>query len=287
MVQTTSWGNIKPNQSSGSSQKNNDLFVKLGEGQTKIRLAGKQPAQVYILWIKGTRYIVPEKYVSRLENLGLKPRLYYAINCFDRSDTAAGEVKFRILEKGPSIFSAFSAYFNATGEDPGGMRGPDWVISGTIPPGKKPRDIRYTVTPVAPVPFSEEEIKLISLPDMVKKGKVDEEQWKKLPMNKRGPINFEKFYDEEKWSQKIEELLSRAAGLDEGMDTEDVETALDEANKQLNEENNKEASKKTESSIDDIIDSGSGSSSDDKPFDGDKSSEMSDEKFQDMLDSAF
>ena len=213
---TISWGEIQPISSRGSGSGGSNLFMRLGAGKHTVRLV-HQPVRFYVAWIKGKKYIVPPDMVSRLESLGVEPRLTYASNCFDRADTAEGITRLKILEKGTSVFSHFQNYFNEvkdtkTGEsvDPGGNSGPDWRVVVNVPPGADGvRRTKYDVIPLAPTPFSKEEIKLLA------RGKPEnKEQYKDAPLGEKGLIDLNAIYDEEKARQKLEPLLRGEAGLE-------------------------------------------------------------------------
>lgn len=216
------WGDVKTAKEgvSGSSS-SQDLYLKIGV-KNKIRLVGK-PHEVNIAWMNGKKYVVPENYVSRLENLGIKCRTNYAINIFDREDTANGVTRVKVLEKGTKIFSAFKAYFeefkddNGKNIDPGGVDGPDWIIKATIPAGKDKRNTEYQVMPLGKVPFNAKEIELI------RRCKLSDEEKKNFPLNERGPIDLAKLYDLDKASKVLDEVLSNSTSIKAGVDGDDLD----------------------------------------------------------------
>jgi len=198
------WGDVKTSKTSDSGAKTGELFLKLDSGKHKIRLVGK-PHEMWLCWINKKKYVVPESYISRLEHIGCKPRLHYAINVFDRADTEKGLTRLKILEKGTQVFQHFSTYFNELEIDPGSAKGPDWRIIVDVPSDK--RQTTYNALALGETPFTAKEIELLTRPK-----KMDEEELKKLPLGERGLIDLAKFYSEENAAKQLDEILSKATG---------------------------------------------------------------------------
>jgi len=218
-----SWNAISDKQkkakkkASGSS---GNLFMKLG-AKEQIRLVGK-PESVNVAWINGSKFIVPEDLVEKVqETEGVDVRVYYVSNIIDRNDE---KLRFKILEKGPGVFKPIIARFQDVKDDdgsdiePGGAKGGDWLIvkEGT---GKS---TSYNVSYMKETPFTQEEKELIAL---TKKVKEDPESYKELPLGEKGLIDLKRFYDQEKAREKLEEYFktkSLAGGeVDEEADTSD------------------------------------------------------------------
>jgi len=198
------WGDVKTSKTSGTGAKTGDLFLKLDAGRHRIRLVGK-PHEMWLVWINKKKYVVPESYISRLEHIGCKPRLHYAINVFDRADTDKGECKLKILEKGTQVFQFFSTYFNELEIDPGSAKGPDWKIIVDVPQDR--RQTEYKALAIGETPFTQEEITLLTRPK-----NMAEEDLKKLPLGERGLIDLAKFYNEENAAKQLDEILAKATG---------------------------------------------------------------------------
>lgn len=208
------WDSVKKSTKEGSGSRSGELFLKLSEGKHKIRLIGR-PHEIYLCWINKKKFLVPEKYISRLEHLGFKPRLHYAINVFDRSDTENGVYRVKILEKGTQLFQFFSTYYNELEVDPGGKKGPDWRIIVECPTTDK-RQTTYSALAVGEKPFTKEEIDLITRPKTM-----SEDELKKLPLGERGLIDLVKFYNEENAAKQLDEMLAKASGT--ASDSDDVD----------------------------------------------------------------
>ena len=132
---------------------------------------------------------------------GFLPGRRFAINVIDKTDLAKGETgELKVLEKGATVFKAFAAYKAATEIDPAGKDGPDFVITVKIPiKDGKPNKMKteYSVVPVAPAPFTEDEVKMLSkkqggvglwpLKDIYKPATAEklQELWDAVPEDKR------------------------------------------------------------------------------------------------------
>jgi hypothetical protein len=208
-----------------TGKSNTELFMKLDEGRHQIRLVGK-PYEVLLGWANGKKIVIPEKYIARLDSLGIKARLHYVINVFDRNDTKQGIYRTKLLEKGATIFANFKTYHDEIVDEsgkninPGGKNGPDWVINVEVPTVKGKKDKRgtkYNIVPLASTPFTAKEIEFLTRKDRVvdveegkeaPKGKISKIDFNKLPLNERGIVDLEKLYDPEVWGERIEKLLN-------------------------------------------------------------------------------
>lgn len=213
------------------------IFMKLGDGKHTIRLAGA-PKLLWLAWHDGKKYAVTKEMKERLESLHIAVRKYYAINCFDRADTAKGVTSFKIIEKGPKLFNEFKLYRDEFEVDPGSDKGPDFRIIVKVPEDKRRTD--YKAVALKSTPFSEAERELIA---RTKESRKDPEKFKSMPLGQRGLIDLDQFYKIEESTRKLEEIIAKAAGL------KPSSTIDDEDENQAQEE-----------SIDDIV--GGGSSSD-------------------------
>jgi len=128
---------------------------------------------------------------------GFVPGKRFAINVIDKTGLAEGEVgELKVLEKGPQVFKNFAGYKQATGVDPAGKDGPDFVMTVTVPmKDGKPNIMKteYSVIPVAPTPFTEAEKAMIKenglwpLKDIYKPTPTETIQklWDELPEDKK------------------------------------------------------------------------------------------------------
>jgi hypothetical protein len=217
--QTYSWGDIPEPSTPGSGKgKNSDLYMKLEPGEKyRIRIYGN-PVIRNFAWYNGVKYNVPNDLCEDFErHTGEKPRVYIITNIIDRNDTKNGKVRFKLLEKGTSVFATMKTYQEETGISPGGDRAPDFLIKAV--PGKERRNTKYEVMNFpGEAPFSEKEKELIDRPN-----KMSADELKKLPIGERGPIDLEAFYDMEKGRKKVMDLLD---GKED--DGEDVTELTDE-----------------------------------------------------------
>jgi|SaaInlV_165m_DNA_1040744.scaffolds.fasta_scaffold54432_1 hypothetical protein len=132
------------------------------KGQYQVRLIGKF-VKFHRWWSPFiTRIITHLSYKDQDKawNSGFWPRQTFAIHIFDRGDVTpecpTGTLK--ILEKGSSVFEAFSSWKKVNGENPAGKGGHDFVINVDWP-GSEKRQAKYTVVSMAkPSPFTEGEI---------------------------------------------------------------------------------------------------------------------------------
>jgi len=190
---------FKKQQSNGSVE-----FMKFEKGENRVRLVGA-PKQVYIAWVAGKKYIVPKNQVVKVESLGITVRENMAINVIDRAES---EIKFKILEKGASVFGPIMDSYRIIKDtkgkliEPGGPKGQDWLITTEIPGGDK-KKTKYTVVNAGQVPFTKEELKAI------------------------GPkyaniVDLDEYYNDERCSKRLQEIFN---GNDE-MESEDVDSVL-------------------------------------------------------------
>ena len=180
----------------------NNLFMKLGDKE-QVRLVGK-PESVNVAWINGSKFIVPEDLIERVEESeGIEVRTYYVSNVIDRHDD---KLRFKILEKGPGVFKPIIARFQDVKDDdgsdiePGGPKGGDWLIvkEGT---GK---NTSYNVSYIKETPFNPEERELIAL---TKKAMEDPESYKDIPLGEKGLIDLKRMYNLDKAREKLEEYF--------------------------------------------------------------------------------
>lgn len=141
---------------------------------------------------------------------GFVPGRRFAINVIDKTGLAEGETgELKILEKGAMVFKNFANYKQATGKDPAGKDGPDFVMTVTVPmKDGKPNKMKteYSVIPVEAAPFSEAERAMIkenglfALKDIYKPLATEKlkELWDELPEDKK--IAPKKPWDDEKAS---------------------------------------------------------------------------------------
>ena len=176
-----------------------ELFMKLTAGKHKVRLVG-DPLMVNIAWVNGKKFIVPEAYEERVSALA-DIRQSYAVNVIDRNDE---KLRFKILEKGPKVFSPIITQFNEVTDaegnriHPGKNSGQDWMIIVDVP--SDPRRTDYNVVPLAATPFTDAEKELISRTK-------DREKYQDEPIGERGMIDLVSIYSEEKAAEKLDELL--------------------------------------------------------------------------------
>lgn len=248
--QSFSWGSIPDsNKSSGGGAKSQDLYMKLKpDTRHKIRLYG-EPAVRYFAWHEKTKYTVPEDLIEDFErHTGEKPRLYIIANVIDRDDTKDGKTRFKLLEKGSSVFSVMKTYAEETGVDPGGENGPDFVIK--VIAGKEARNTKYEVMNMPKEsPFSTKEKELIS-----RKDRMDPEELKKLPIGERGPIDLESFYDLDKARKRIMELLDGNVSNPDNLEDIEDSLSIDEDEPVAPVKKPKKAPVEEEESLDDLID---------------------------------
>lgn len=120
---------------------------------------------------------------------GFYPRETYAIHVIDRADG-----KLKVLEKGTSIFRAFSTYKKVNGINPAGPEAPDFNIEVSWPDGNK-FQAKYTVTPLAKLQkLTDEELEMCKankspLTEIYKSTPLAKikELWDALPEEKRVP----------------------------------------------------------------------------------------------------
>ncbi len=219
---------------------NVDLFMKLPDGEHKIRLIGKSPQKINVAWIpnpykkdekvaKGKeskiKVIVPDAYIDRLKSLNIIPRENFAMLCFDRKDTVEGITRLKIIEKGPVLFRTFKSWAKAHAGDDGSFvspgdlsKGPDWYIEAIVPDNIL--ETSYNLTPLDAKPISKAEAELLK--------RVPSEHLDK-PLGERGPINLAEYYatEKEKGAKILELFLKQNNSLDETQSVEDFVDAKD------------------------------------------------------------
>jgi len=203
MGNTSSWDNVKsfdPDNKKKNGKREGDLFMKLEEGNHQIRLVGPVHTMLAV-WANNKRYVIPADLKSRVEQAGYKVRDLYAINIFDRADSANSKVRFKILEKGSGLFGYFKNYHEQVKIDPAGNQGTDWSIKVVVPNGNK-RATKYITMPMMQTKFNAAETALI------KRKPQENDIENNISLGERGLINLKKIYDEEKARKLvIEELL--------------------------------------------------------------------------------
>ncbi len=135
-------------------------------GSYKIRLVGSH-VKIRKHWSPIRATVRDDgKAIDPAWKAGFVPGRRFAINVIDKTNLDKGETgSLKVLEKGATVFKAFAAYKAATGIDPAGKEGPDFVVTVTVPmKDGKPNKMKteYSVIPVAPAPFTEDEVKMLS-----------------------------------------------------------------------------------------------------------------------------
>jgi hypothetical protein len=99
----------------------------------------------------------PIKIIDPLMLQGFTPKKRYACWVMDRDDGN----KLKVMDFPPSLHDIFSEWRTNTPDsaDPGGVNGPDWVITLKIPPGGNKRMTKYYAQSLERSPLSEEEVK--------------------------------------------------------------------------------------------------------------------------------
>ena len=100
------------------------------------------------------------KVVCPLMQMGEEPKDRYAIWVIDRND----DNRLKVMDFPPSLFNFFKRWHEDTGDNPGGMKGCDWVVRVS----KQSNFTKYEATTLDRVPFTEAEMK------MMKEGKLKE-----------------------------------------------------------------------------------------------------------------
>lgn len=214
MTRSVGWEDMEPLKSQGGSSGtggSNNIFMVLKEGKNRIRLYGDQMLMMNIVWINKKRYIIPEEYLDRVRSLKLNVTLHYAVNCLDREDTNNNIYRFKILERGKTVFETFRAYNENMEDDegnpinPAGLQGPDWLITVETPvdPTTGKQDARrrtYTVMPLKREKLRREEKELI-----LRTKKVEEN--KDRPLGERGLMDLRAVYKLDSAAEKLEEAL--------------------------------------------------------------------------------
>ena len=128
---------------------------------------------------------------------GFVPGRRFAINVIDKTGLAEGEVgKLKILEKGAMVFKNFAGYKLATGKDPAGKEGPDFIMTVTVPmKDGKPNKMKteYSVIPIDSAPLTDEEKAMVkeqglfALKEIYKPVSPEklQEMWDELPDDKK------------------------------------------------------------------------------------------------------
>jgi hypothetical protein len=184
--------------SNDSDQKRLDWIKFDGPGEYPIRLCGNF-VKFYRWWSPFTTRIITHlsyKDDDPAWNSGFWPRKTFAIHVIDRSDTDEQHPtgKLKILEKGNSIFEAFSRYSRICKVNPASEEGPDFVVTVEWPKGDK-RKAKYTVDYLpSPSPWTPQEMEMIKAehvqlkkiyaPTPLEKIK---EEWEKLPDSAKVP----------------------------------------------------------------------------------------------------
>ena len=208
------------NKTTGKS--NSNLFMKFVPNKAnRIRIVGELKA-INNAWINGTKFVIPNDYVEKVEALGHDVRQNVVCNIIDRADE---KLRFKIMEKGPSVFRPIITRFEEVKDEngdqihPGGPASGDWFIKPVVK-GPKPRDTSYEVQWVDKTPLTKEEKQLIARAK-------DPEKYKDLPLGEKGLIDLEIMYNEEKAIKRLNAYLeSEGEEVSEGGDDSSVEEDL-------------------------------------------------------------
>lgn len=155
MATELDWNNLPP-PSKNKTTAGRRSFVKFESGKAKVVRPIGKAVQFYKMYVNNRSITVDPEFKDKARDvLSAKageeviPKHRFAINVIDRDD---GQIK--ILEGGTRIFNNFANWSKANNNvAPGGNSGWDWSI---LPEGEK-LSRQYTVTPVRPAPFSNEE----------------------------------------------------------------------------------------------------------------------------------
>lgn len=250
-----------------------DIFMRIPDGTHQIRIVG-EPRPVYIAWLDGgKKVVVPDEpeYIEKVTDvLDGNIRSNLVVNVIDRADQKerlkeGKGTRFKLLEKGPSIFDAIITDYEINTDDdgnpipPGGKLGHDWTIVAKVP--KDPRQTKYQVVKGKQTPFTKEELSVIKRAD--KNGKNVKEEFKNLPLGERGLIDFDFFYDEEKAKKIIDDLVNGGDG--------NIKNSDAKSNQSDDFDDDSDTDQLMDDDSQDIAASASFSSDDDKEFDLDDS----------------
>lgn len=86
---------------------------------------------------------------------GIQPKPRYAIWVIDRTDG-----KLKLMDFPGTILEQFRAWKDNFNDDPGGPKGPDWVIEGKCPGGDR-RKTKWNCAYLDRTPFTQEEVDAI------------------------------------------------------------------------------------------------------------------------------
>lgn len=215
-----------------------DLYMKVGNGEHQFRIVG-EPKPVWNVWFNKKKYQVPNipAYLEKVKELVDQPvRKNIVVNVIDREDQKKRAEngqgpRFKLLEKGSSIFDNIIAHYKENLDEdgqripPGGPKGQDWKVIAKIP-ANDPRNARYQVISKKITPFSAEEKKLIARTEkhelvktLLKKEEYDKiveskywEKFRDLPLGEKGLIDLDSFYNEERAQKKLDELFAELTG---------------------------------------------------------------------------
>lgn len=162
------WDSI-PNEMSAQSGGDGNIFFIPQKGENKIRLI-KQPARFLCHWNIGAGKEVCWKTQGEdvdcpLCNVAGSPSERYIICVLDRNDVDANGVsKLKVYEGGRSVFPLFKKYKDATGIDPGGKSGPDWLLTKEVADTNNPRfSTSYSCIPLPATDLTEDEIAMLKI----------------------------------------------------------------------------------------------------------------------------
>jgi len=150
------WGDVAPEQTSGSSGGGNNSFLKLKSGGVYTIRPVHKTVEFYKWFHKKDNKLrtavvrdeeVIKSFMAENSDLG-KPSHRYALYVFDRADGG-----LKIMEAPVTVFRPFRIRFDATGQTPGGAQGGDWQITVTGAGLKT----RYTSKYLKDAPFTDDE----------------------------------------------------------------------------------------------------------------------------------
>jgi hypothetical protein len=142
----------------GGSGEDSSMFLKLEAGKNyKIRLVGRPVA--YLQHWEPVVCRSPGKDPNTNQVLcplmlkGKEPKERFASWVIDRDDNN----KLKVMDFPFMLLKQFQRWKEAFGDEPGGMKGPDWKISLEIPPGGTKRQTNYIAMNLDRTPFTPEE----------------------------------------------------------------------------------------------------------------------------------
>lgn len=147
----------------GNGGTGSGMFLKLEVGKKyNVRLVSK-PYEYYQHWDPfacrspgrdpATKQMLDPLLIA---NPDLKPKKRYAIWVLDLNDNN----NLKIMDFASTIYDEFVKWKMTFNDDPGGIKGPNWIIEGKCPTGKK-RDTRWSAAYLDRAPFTPEQVTAI------------------------------------------------------------------------------------------------------------------------------